>query len=254
MRSSVQTESKSSVSARLVRSSSSLTVTLSLKFGRYRASFMGASSVRLRPEAGLIGGQPASSPFVDDDVEANELRIRLELRGRLEQGHDEKLLAPRTVQKRIRCIVRIADEIQLRDEAILPTGDLEMDVRRPHHVGSGRVSDRLDRLEPIAALRVGLQGRSPVEVRIQRRRVGVAWMRVPSVRVGLPDLDSRIADRLARKIQHSPHDVEDLTLGTPGAAGEAREIRRGWERCERIERTEDLSRCPVESRLRGRYA
>ncbi len=40
IRSSVQTESKSSSSARLVRSSSSLTVTLSRKFGKYKASFM----------------------------------------------------------------------------------------------------------------------------------------------------------------------------------------------------------------------
>src|SRR5262245_4606877 len=40
IRSSVQTESKSSSSARLVSSASSLTVTLSRKFGRYRASFM----------------------------------------------------------------------------------------------------------------------------------------------------------------------------------------------------------------------
>ncbi len=41
IRSSVQTESKSSSSARLVRSSSSLTVTMSRKFGKYSASFMG---------------------------------------------------------------------------------------------------------------------------------------------------------------------------------------------------------------------
>ena len=40
IRSSVQTESKSSSSARPVRSSSSFTVTLSRKFGRYSASFM----------------------------------------------------------------------------------------------------------------------------------------------------------------------------------------------------------------------
>ena len=40
IRSSAQTESKSRSSARLVRSSSSLTVTLLRKFGKYRASFM----------------------------------------------------------------------------------------------------------------------------------------------------------------------------------------------------------------------
>src|ERR1700759_1818567 len=41
MRSRVQTESKSRSSARAVKSSSSLTVTSSRKFGRYRASFIG---------------------------------------------------------------------------------------------------------------------------------------------------------------------------------------------------------------------
>src|SRR5882724_11913640 len=48
MRSSVQTELKSSASARLVRSSSSLTVTFSRKFGRYRASFMRGSLLTVR--------------------------------------------------------------------------------------------------------------------------------------------------------------------------------------------------------------
>ncbi len=48
MRSSVHTESKSSSSASAVSSSSSLIVTLSRKFGRYRASFMGGGLLRVR--------------------------------------------------------------------------------------------------------------------------------------------------------------------------------------------------------------
>src|SRR5215831_17108300 len=61
IRSSVQTESKSSASARLVRSSSSLTVTLSRKFGKYRASFMRDSLLTVRQWVGpRLGAMPQS--------------------------------------------------------------------------------------------------------------------------------------------------------------------------------------------------
>src|SRR3954452_24572173 len=59
IRSSVQTESKSSSSARLVRSSSSLTVTLSRKFGRESASFMRNGLLEVHP----LGSTASPSPL-----------------------------------------------------------------------------------------------------------------------------------------------------------------------------------------------
>ena len=53
----------------------------------------------------------------------------------------------------------------------------------------------------------------PVEVRIERRRIDVAWMRVAPVCVGLPHFDGCVTHRLARNIQDAPHDVEDLPGG-----------------------------------------
>src|SRR6266581_3101458 len=88
-------------------------------------------------------------------------------------------------------------------------------MRRSHPVGPRGISSRLDRLEPVATLLVCSQNNGPFKVRIERCGIGIAWMRVAPVGVGLPDFNLRVANRLTFEIEHPPHDIEDLTFGPP---------------------------------------
>ena len=82
IRSSVQTESKSSSSARLVRSSSSLTVTLSRKFGRYRASFMRRPPHRSSWSTGHVRSSPRSSTCLRASNVTGRAPVRSQLASR----------------------------------------------------------------------------------------------------------------------------------------------------------------------------
>src|ERR1700747_574665 len=102
-----------------------------------------------------------------------------------------------------------------------------MDVRGPHHIGSkwpDRISPWLDCLELIATVDVGLEECKTLEVGIQRGRVAISEMYVASVTVRLPYLELCSAHRFALDVQHSAHDVEDLTCSTTGAPGHAGQV------------------------------
>ena len=61
-------------------------------------------------------------------------------------------------------------EVHLRQDFVLPTGGyLEVNVGRPHPVGSGWIGRRLDCLEVVPAF--GGQDGGAVKIRIKRRRI-----------------------------------------------------------------------------------
>src|SRR6185295_13040359 len=88
-----------------------------------------------------------------------------------------------------------------------------MDVRRSLPALDVRgIAVRLDGLEAVAALPIGDLHAEAFEIRVDRRRIGVAWMHVAPVRVGLPDLDARARHRLALRVEHAPHEMDDLPV------------------------------------------
>ncbi len=93
--------------------------------------------------------------------------------------------------------------------------------------------------------------RRAVEVRIDRRWIGVTWMRVASVCVGLPHFDGCVTHRLTGNVQDAPHDVEDLPGGAAGATGYSRQIDRLRQFLEWIEGPKDLARCARQPRCFG---
>src|SRR5437773_2146742 len=74
----------------------------------------------------------------------------------------------------------------------------------------------LDRDEAVAALGIGQATPSPGEVRVQRCRVLVVLVEVTSGRVGLPDLDDRVAHRPPVAVQHPTGDDDPLSDGLAG--------------------------------------
>src|SRR6266478_3610399 len=93
---------------------------------------------------------------------------------------------------------------------VLSTAHLEVDVCRPHPVGSSRIGCRFNCLESIPAFRVRGQDGGALKVRVEWRRIGIAGMRVPPVSIGLPHFDLCVANGLSRKVEHPAHDVEHL--------------------------------------------
>ena len=77
-----------------------------------------------------------------------------------------------------------------------------------HGIGAG-----LDRDEAIAAVVVGDGAAAAGEVRIERRRVLVDPMAIATGRVGLPDLDQRVANGAAVAPEHATADDDALAQG-----------------------------------------
>jgi hypothetical protein len=78
------------------------------------------------------------------------------------------------------------------------------------------VSDRagLDRKEPKAPLSVGRHAAKATEAGRQRHLARIFWVRIPAVRIGLPDLHEGVGHRLAIAIEHAPPNLKMLTRAT----------------------------------------
>src|ERR1700722_18333625 len=107
---------------------------------------------------------------------------------------------------------------------VLSTAHLEVDMRRPHPVGSSRIGCRFNCLESILAFRVRGQDGGALKIRVEWGRIGIAGMRVAPVSLGLPPFDLCVATGLARKVQHPADDVEHLPFRTTGPTGYSRQI------------------------------
>lgn len=88
-----------------------------------------------------------------------------------------------------------------------------MNVRRTYQIGAGGIRARFYCLEPVAAFAVGHQEGDTIKIGIEWCWISIARMRVPSMGIGLPNLDFGVADGLAGKVQYLPDDVEDLPIG-----------------------------------------
>jgi len=162
--------------------------------------------------------------FIDHDIPQYHFRIGFEFRRRVEHFRYQQIFHWCTVNEGISCIIWIAFKIQLRHEPILSTCHLEMYVRGPDQVGPGGVSARFDCLEAIPAFRIASQDSATIKIRIERRRIGVAWVRVAAIAVRLPQFDFGINNGLSGKVQNPPHDVEHLPLRVTGMAGQSCQI------------------------------
>src|SRR5215471_12870926 len=147
IRSSVQTESKSSASARLVRSSSSLTVTLSRKFGKYRASFMRDSLLTVRQLGGQFVPVGWRRHLERVDYAGKEREV---VRGR-RQLNDPLLVVPllQCVKRRLVDAIRAHELTYVRDDVALLVAKLARVSLRTQHV------DHAFR-EPVASRRADL--------------------------------------------------------------------------------------------------
>ena len=130
-----------------------------------------------------LGGQLS---FIEHDIPQHHFRTGFEFGRRVEHFRYQYVFHWCTVQERICCIIRIAFKIQLRNEPILSTCHLEMYVRGPDQVGTGRICPRLYRLEAIPTLRVACEDGGTIEVRIERSWIGIARMCVAAITVPKP--------------------------------------------------------------------
>jgi hypothetical protein len=80
-----------------------------------------------------------------------------------------------------------------------------MDVRR-----AAGIRHRLDRAEVVFAAGAGEESAVALEVAIATAGVAAAGVQVDAVSVGLPDLDDRVADRLAARVEDAAGQVRDL--------------------------------------------
>src|SRR5205085_8703296 len=102
--------------------------------------------------------------------------------------------------------------------------DREVNVRRPYIALGCRITAGLDGAEGVSSRGICGELRKALEVRVERRRVGVAWMTIFSCGVGLPDFDARVRDRLPRTGEDAPPHVDQFATRVGGAAGRTREV------------------------------
>ena len=125
-----------------------------------------------------------------------------------------RLLVAHRVEDRVIGEERIAREVHLRHEALRerPAHQREVDVRGAPGVVvvAPRVRPGLDREEAVATLVVGQAAPGAGEVGVQRRRPVVDDVLVAPAGVGLPDLDQRVAQRLALGVEHPAGDDDPL--------------------------------------------
>src|SRR5439155_7139983 len=114
-------------------------------------------------------------------------------------------------------VVRVTLEINLRNQFVVTPYNFEVYVRRPHACWTRGIRRWLYRLEPIAAFSVGCDDTKTLKIRIEGRRIGVVWMRVAPSRIGLPDFDLCVANRLSCGIHDPAHKIENLSLRAPCA-------------------------------------
>ena len=87
-----------------------------------------------------------------------------------------------------------------------------------------RVRARLDRGQLVTAVRIGGELGKSEEVRIERRRIGVAGVPISPKGIGLPDLQENVCDRATVPVEHAPGKVQLLPVGNTGASGDSGEV------------------------------
>src|SRR5262249_46186372 len=166
----------------------------------------------------------------------------------------------RALQEGISLVQRLAFEIHLRDQLVAAARHDEMNMRRPDDALAGRIGTRLDGLEPVAALRVGRHYAEALEVGIKWRWIGIVWMGVAAMSIGLPGFDLCLAHWLTIDVQDAAHHVDDLPGRTAWLAWQMSEITaRIGHFPDRVERDEilhgsALTRLRERTAQRGEYA
>jgi hypothetical protein len=127
----------------------------------------------------------------------------------------QQIRTERGVEQPVAGIERFVGKIHLGDQPLEPAVNLEVNVRRPHPVGTRGIGTGLDGLDRIDAVIVGSNANATDEVRVEWRGVGVIDVNVAAEGVGLPDRDGYAADRGAREIEYSPRHFDDLSLRVP---------------------------------------
>ena len=133
------------------------------------------------------------------------------------------------LEDRVEVEQRVVGKVHLGDQ---PGSDgrphqREVDVRGPPGVGmvAPWIGPGLDGHEPVFAVAVGAGLADPEEVRIERRRErGLPPVHVAAARVGLPDLDQRVRDRITVLVEHSARDDAALADRLAAGSGVGREI------------------------------
>src|SRR5579863_2948216 len=166
------------------------------------------------------------SPPIQHDIEDREPGLRLELvRGWKQLDGEPAAGGGRyALQEPVLFVLRFARKIHLRDQHIDRAAYLEVDMRRTDEPGRGGIRAGLDRLEVVASLGIRSQHREALEIRIERRRIRVARMRVAAGGVRLPYFQLGAAHGLALHVEHAAHDIEDLSRGASRLAREMGEI------------------------------
>src|SRR5881394_2730720 len=133
------------------------------------------------------------------------------MRGGWLQRCDQLLRSRRGIEPAVGLVFRLSGEIELRHEAIKPAVNGKVNVRRADIALGRRVSPRLYGPQAVAPGVIRCQQREAFEIRIERCWIGVSWMAILAIGIGLPNFDARSTDRFSRTGQHAAHDIEQLT-------------------------------------------
>lgn len=139
---------------------------------------------------------------------------------------NERCLTGRSaLQQLILIIQRLAGEVHLRHESFVPARHIKVNMRWPSPVVDPcRVRAGLNRLEAELPLRIADLNAVYLKIRIERRRVGIVDVGIPSVDIRLPDFQLDARQRLALRVHHAPHQVDDLPFGARPPPTQVREI------------------------------
>src|SRR2546423_13757315 len=113
------------------------------------------------------------------------------------QGDNQPLRLRERIEPPVGLVFGLAGEIELCNQAVDPTFNREVNVRWPHFPVGCRIATWLNGAERVAAGSIGRELREALEIRIERRWVGVARMTVFARRISLPGFYARMRAGLA---------------------------------------------------------
>ena len=167
----------------------------------------------------------ARSSLWQDDVPADKPTGWVFTRWRRHEVDDQAITESRDrLQDKILIVEWFAREKELRDALVDPSGHVKVEMWRPSAGGIERIGPRFDRREADPPLAIRELDAVALEVRIERRRIGIGWMVVATKGVRLPELYAGAANRFVPLVKNPSSHVNDLSLRPDAMATDLREI------------------------------
>jgi hypothetical protein len=91
------------------------------------------------------------------------------------------------LQEPVLVVLGLALEIHLCDQDVDLSAHVEVNVRRANESWCGGIAAGFDGLEAVPSLGICRKKSKPFEVRIERGRICIAWMRIAASGIRLPN-------------------------------------------------------------------